>query len=217
MRGHRIGRASVGLMVGAARLTTGCARGDDDVNPRSAAASTLVDVPVEDAPLAAEVSGSFFTTTTNPQLPEWRPSVTQAEADCIGNRLVRDLGAARVRALRLGEAPWHLLGYALSVEFERAEAEQIVDALAACTGSWELLMISSVTSGAERISDESARCTGDRLADVDARAVFVAELDRAYDEGAPPGGQPSLVHLDPLLAALDACLTSDELDALDWN
>jgi hypothetical protein len=160
---------------------------------------------------------SFVATELVPEGVVWRPSMTESEAACIGDGLVRALGAARVRELPFGRYPWHTLGFALTATVDRSEAEQIVDTFAACSPSWELLLITSATQGSEQISDESARCASEQLADEDARVAFVAELDRAYDDAATGVQAPDLSHLDPLLAALEACLTAEELDGLDWN
>ena len=43
------------------------------------------------------------------------------------------------------------------------------------------------------------------------------ELDRTYDDPDVPDAQPFHVVLQPLLEALDQCLTQEELDQLDWN
>jgi hypothetical protein len=198
----------IGLAV-CVLLTASLSCSDDGSDPAGAAGA---DLSPEDAELASEVAGSFFTTTTFPGFP-WRPSVTDDDADCIGAGLVSALGAARVREARLHNASWHTLGIALFANFDRAEAEQIVDVFSSCSDTWELLMITSTTQGTELIGDESARCTADKLPDDVARAIFVTDLDRAYDEQPTP----DLSHLDPLIAAMEQCLTPDELDRLDWN
>jgi hypothetical protein len=92
---------------------------------------------------------------------------------------------------------------------ERDEAEAIVDVFVECSDSWMLLLILSVTEGADKISDQSASCVSDRLADDDARTMLVGEIDRA------PGHLGDLI--EPLVAAFDACLSQSELDNLDFN
>lgn len=62
----------------------------------------------------------------------------------------------------------------------------------------------------------AARCTAERLDDDQARATMAAELDLPYDD--PPAGAPPFhVVVQPLLDALDQCLTPEELGRLDWN
>jgi hypothetical protein len=187
------------------------ARGTD------ASAPTL---PADDSALAAAVASSFcatFTVTYPGGKTVSNPVVTDKEAVCIGDRLVERLGAAKVRALRLGLSPWGLLGFALSNNVERTDAEQIVDTFKACSKSWKLLLIMSVTEGADEISDASAKCASERLSDSDARTVFVGELDRAYDDRSQTGAQPFPELIEPLIAVFDQCLSPAELDALDWD
>jgi hypothetical protein len=196
------------------------------VEPRSIDTQPVVDpsaptLPADDAALLGVLTDAFYPETppTNPDgsPSRWRPSVTESEARCIAEGLIGGLGVQRVRELNLGLFPWHLLGYALGSRFELHDAEVVVDTFETCSPTWELLMILSATGGTEWISEESAECTRDQLDDADARSVFVAELDRAYDDSGPFNPSPNLSHLDPLLAALDECLTDQELNALDWN
>jgi hypothetical protein len=100
---------------------------------------------------------------------------------------------------------------------ERAEAEQIVAAFADCADHWELLLVRSVTEGASEISDDSALCVEERLDDDDAREVFVGEIDRAYDDPAQPDATPFPELVVPLVSAMEACLTPEELDRMDWG
>jgi hypothetical protein len=184
-------------------------------------ASTTTTLPADDGALADAVTETFCATfvykypdgstqTAPPALS------SKSEAACIGSGLVRELGADRVRELDLGLGGWSLLGFGLSHHrtIQRPEAETIVDTFKECSESWKLLMIRSITEGANSISEASARCTGDRLSDTDARSIFAGELDRAYDE--QPTAQPFGESVKPLLAAMEACLTPDELEALDW-
>jgi hypothetical protein len=174
--------------------------------------------PAGEEELRAAIVAMFFTTTpvTFPGVEStWRPVVTEPEAECIADGLIERLGTERLRELSFGLGQWHLLGHALAVEFERPDAEGVVDAFEACADTWELLLITSTTEGADRISVDSAACTAARLDDAAARTAFIAELDRAGDGG--PASPPDASHLDPLLEALDACLSATELDRLDWN
>jgi hypothetical protein len=184
-------------------------RGIDPQPSQVPAGPTL---PADDAALLDVLTRAFYPEIppTNPDgtRTRWRPGVTEPEARCIGEGLIDRLGATRVRELNLGLFPWHLLGYALSGSFERVDAEMVVDTFESCSPTWELLMILSATQGTEWISEASAECTRLQLDDSEARSIFVAELDRSDED---------LEYLDPLLEALDQCLTDQELNALDWN
>jgi hypothetical protein len=142
---------------------------------------------------------------------------SKSEAACIGSTLVRELGVDRVRELGFGLSSWSVLSFGLTnhSSVDRPEAEKIVDTFAKCSKNWELLMIKSITEGADEISDASARCTSERLADGDARAIFAGELDRAYDE--PSASKPFFESVNPLIVAMENCLQPDELNGLDWN
>ena len=196
------------------------------VEPRGIDSQPAVDpsaptLPADDAALLEVLTQAFYPETplTNPDgsPSRWRPSVTEPEARCIAEGLIGGLGVGRVRELNLGLFPWHLLGYALGARFALHDAEAVVDTFETCSPTWELLMILSATQGTEWISEPSADCTRQQLDDADARSIFVAELDRAYDDSGTSNPSPDLSHLDPLLAALDECLTDQELNALDWN
>jgi hypothetical protein len=86
-----------------------------------------------------------------------------------------------------------------------------------CSESWKLLLMLSVTEGADGISDASAQCASDELADDDARSILVGEIDRAYDDPSQPDAEPFPDVVQPLVAVFQQCLTPDELGALDWN
>jgi hypothetical protein len=109
----------------------------------------------------------------------------------------------------LGAGPWSVLAFGVSnnrageQQLGREEAELIVDTFMECTTSWKLLLILSVTSGAEKISDSYASCVSDRLADDDARRILVGEIDRAYEDPTQPDAQPFPDLVDPLVAAVD--------------
>ncbi len=86
-----------------------------------------------------------------------------------------------------------------------------------CSEEWKLLLILTVTEGAETISDESAACVADRLADDDAKAMLTSEIDRAYDDPTQPDAQPFADSIEQLIAAFDDCLSPEERDNLDFN
>jgi hypothetical protein len=179
-------------------------------------------LPPDDDALVAAVADAFCSTFVY-KLPDGKTSTappalsSRGEAACIGSRLVRELGADRVRQLGLGTNGWGLLGFGLSNHrsIDRPEAEKIVDTFQGCSKSWKLLMIKSITQGTDKISDASARCTSERLADSDARAIFAGELDRAYDEQA--AAEPFFESVKPLMTAMEHCLKPDELEGLDWD
>jgi hypothetical protein len=151
------------------------------------------------------------------------PRLAAAEARCIGAGLVARLGAARVRELAVGGGPWHLLGFALSHNagspqpVERRDAEAIVATFVDCTDRWEELLVRSVTGGSDQISDASAGCVTERLGDDDARAILVAEIDRAYDDPTQPDAVPFAELIGPVADAYDACLTDEERALIDFN
>ena len=84
-----------------------------------------------------------------------------------------------------------------------------------CSKNWELLMIKSATEGTDKISDSSAQCTSQQLADSDARVILVGDIDRAYDED--PTAVPFFEAVKPLIAAMEKCLKPHELAGLDWT
>jgi hypothetical protein len=152
----------------------------------------------------------------------------------MGERLVEVLGADRATELELGTGPWSLLFLGLfnnqppppqpgttspdngERQIDRAEAESIVDVLVDCSDQWKLLLILSVTQGADTISDSSAACVADRLSDDEARSMLIGEIDRAYDDPSQPDAQPFPELIEPLLAAYEECLTPAELDSVDF-
>ena len=142
-----------------------------------------------------------------------RPLVTTGEAQCIADGLIAEFGRQRLQELGFGTAPWHLLGYALSLgPFDRSDSELIVDTFRRCSTTWERLMITSVTEGTDQISDESAACVADVVPDDEARDLFVLELDRPYDDG-----DGDLSHLARLVETYQRCLTPEEFDRLDFD
>ena len=150
------------------------------------------------------------------------PKLTDVDAECIGDGIVGALGASRPLELGLGFGPWSLLSIGLGNNrpprhLDRHEAEAIADVAAACTADWKLLFVNSVTSGADQISDTSARCAADLIDDTTAREILVTELDRAYDDPSQPDAEPYPDNVQPLIEALESCATPDELNGLDWN
>ena len=146
----------------------------------------------------------------------WPAVVTSEDASCIADELIERFGETTLREWFVGY-PWSLLGFALMNEVDRGQAEQLADTFASCSDRWKLLLIKSVTEGAEQISDASAGCVSEQLSDDDAREVMVLELDRAYDDPSQPNAVPYPETVEPLLTAMEECLSPTELDALDWN
>ncbi len=186
-------------------------------------------LPDDDEALAAAIADSFCS-------PRWeivdpdgtertvtaRTVLPSDDAACIGEQLVEVLGADRAKELWFGVGPWSLLGFGLSnnyeeLQIERAEAESIVAVFVECSDQWKLLLILSVTEGADTISDDSAGCVADRLADDEAKVMLVSEIDRAYDDPSQPDAQPFPESIEPLLAAYDECLSPAERGNLDFN
>jgi hypothetical protein len=179
-------------------------------------------LPDDDEALAAVIADSFCS-------PEWQivypdgtkrtetaPTVLPSDdAACIGDQVVEVLGAARAKELWFGIFTWSLLAFGGSNnagerQIERAEAESIVDVFVECSDQWKLLLISSVTEGADKISDNSAICVADRLTDDEAKLMLVSEIDRAYDDPSQPDAQPFPETIEPLLAAYEECLSPNE-------
>jgi hypothetical protein len=130
--------------------------------------------------------------------------------------------ACRARELSFAVGPWHLLGFALSNNrppqaIDRSEAETIAGVFEECSEAWKLLFMLSVTEGADGISEASARCASDELADEDARSILVGEIDRAYDDPSQPDAEPFADLVQPLISVFEQCLSPGELGALDWN
>jgi hypothetical protein len=205
-----------GLASDAADATDECPA----VTIESSSSGGYTRTPPEPDDLATAVAQgvcSSFVINGYPAGLNGEPSVGAVEGQCIGERLVTELGQQRVREMRLTN-PWSVLLFALSnPSIERAEAEQIVDVFADCADHWELLLVRSVTEGASEVSDDSARCVEEELDDDDAREVFVGEIDRAYDDPTQPGATPFPELVEPLVSAMEACLTPEELDRMDWG
>jgi hypothetical protein len=180
---------------------------------------SIPELPADRAALEAAVASAFDGTMTMPGGPPIgaRAPTTTAEAQCIARGVVEAIGIDRVRELKFGSFPWHLLGYALSLPIDLADAAPIVQTFRRCTENWELLAIRTATEGTDRISEPSLRCTRDALDDEVAEELFVIELARPYDDAPSKPVQPDLEHLEQLFAALEECLTDAELAALDWN
>ena len=124
--------------------------------------------------------------------------LTEQDTQCIAEGSVAEFGAPAAGGV-VSVPP-------VGERIERAETE--VDIYMRCTDNWELLFLRTRTEGAAEISDESAACVSDALADDVSRSMWITEL---------AGGYTDLGHLDPLFAVLDTCLSVEELDALDWN
>lgn len=235
LRRRRVSHLVRGVVVvlGVAGLSAACGDGNGgstgaavDCTPIEVKATdqpTASTLPRDDPSLATAVARSFCATFTyvepsGAKHTSKAPIPSSTEAACIGTELVRTLGAARVRELGFGQFSWSLLGFGLRnhAAVARPEADTIVGVFEKCSTSWEQLLIRSTTEGSEQISDASAKCTADKLADKDARVVLASEIDRAYDDPStksPPFG----VEAEPLFLALKQCLTKDEMAKLDWN
>ena len=176
----------------------------------------------DDDALAAAIADSFCSTEWEFVEPDgtarpWtaRTVLPSDDAACIGDQLVDVLGGDRAKELWLGASLWSLLGFGLSNNYEerqieRAEAESIVDVFVECSDQWKLLLVLSVTEGADTISDDSAGCVADRVTDDEAKMMLVSEIDRAYDDPSQPEAQPFPETIEPLLAAYDECLSPNE-------
>lgn len=198
-------------------------------------------LPDDDEALAVAIADSFCSPEWKIIGPDGtdqtvtaRTVLPREDAACIGDQLVEVLGAARATELEFGVGPWSLLslglfnnqpppprpGSTLPVnderQIDRTEAESIVDVLVGCSDQWKLLLILSVTQGADTISDNSARCVADRLTDKEAELMLVTEIDRAYDDPSQPDAQPFPETIEPLLTAYDECLSPGELDSVDF-
>lgn len=240
--GHWLARVALFGLVGLVGI--GCGGDDDGDSTAAAVTCEPMSITIESASdgsfvpptidagddvLVSAVAGTFcspwdITFPGGAELTFEATTMTTAEgAECIARGLVDDLGASRVRQLSgLGTGPWSLLDFALGnnateTPIERSEAEQMVAVFEGCSETWKMLLIRSVTEGAESISDTSALCVSDRLADEDAREMLVGEIDRAYDDPAQQDAVPFPELIEPLLVTLDECLTSAELDRLDFS
>jgi hypothetical protein len=180
--------------------------------------ASMPTLPANDADLAATIARAFYAEQiTDPEgRVVWRPWVTESEATCIGAELVGALGADTLRELHFGVFPFTLLGYGLGLQIDMDSALVIADTIRGCSPNWELLIIMSATQGTQYISEDSARCTQSALDDDVAEQIFAIELARPYDEQ-PGAGGPDLSHLEPLVQAMEECLSDQELNAIDWD
>jgi hypothetical protein len=205
--------------------------------PRTVTAGTVAagvneqpSLPSDAGELVAAVAATFCVPSwTRPgpdgteQVFSPRPVLPADEARCIGDALVGDLGAARVREMvGLGSGPWHLLGFALANNLaprslDRAEAGVISDAFRDCATGWKLLLVLTITEGADQISDESASCVSEQLPDEQAHTILVGEIDRAYDDPAQADATAFSDLVAPLIQVLDRCLSPDEQARLDFD
>ena len=234
-------RGAIGFLLAAVpAVLSGC--GDDDGDSVGGACQPkriTIEVGADGSPipleppadgdaLAVAIADSFcsptWTVTFADDTTETFPARLVLPSDhamCIGDRVVDELGVDRLRELSF-PGPWDLLGFGLSnnssdQQIERPEAEVIVGTFEDCSPLWKHLLILSVTEGTDEMSDASASCASEHLVDDDARAIFMGEVDRAYDDPAATGAQPFAESVQPLTAAFDACLTPEELDRIDWN
>lgn len=176
-------------------------------------------LPADDADLTDVLAGAFHTDepfTTEGGIARWTSWVSKSEALCISEGLIDALGGDRLRELRVGVFPWSLLGYGLVLPIELDDAQRMVETFRACSPDWELLMITTLTSGTEIMSERSARCVQLALDDDIAEEIFVIELARPYDDE-PTAAGPDLSHLESAIGILEECLTDQELNAIDFD
>jgi hypothetical protein len=206
---------------------------DKDVTLTTAAGGMFVPPTLagEEAELASSVAESFCSASWTLTYPggdaervELRPVLSSDEAACIGDGLVDALGLERVRQSRsVGTWAWSALGFGLGENVDHPapispdDAEAVVDVFEGCTASWELLLVLSVTGGADQIGDESAACVTAELDDETARTIFAGELDRAYDDPTQSTATPFAELIQPLVDAYDECLTPAERAQVDFN
>jgi len=178
---------------------------------------TMPTMPADEEALVAMVASAFDGTAVAPDgQPYGAPAyLTSDEARCVADGVIAELGADRVREMRFGLFPWHLLGYAMSLEIEEDDAAAIVRTFRDCSPHWEELAIRTATEGADQMSVESARCTAGLLDDDGSADVVEFELVRPDLDDPTVTLDPA--YLEPLFAALEECLTDAELNALDWN
>ena len=130
------------------------------------------------AALAESFCSSFTFPSENGKRTTAAAVLPSEDASCISAELIERLGEPAVREFELFIGyPWSLLIFALKNQsVEREQAEQMADSFVSCSDAWKLLLIKSVTQGADQISDVSAGCVGERLSEDDAREVLVLEL-----------------------------------------
>jgi hypothetical protein len=224
------------LLVGCGDDDGGSSEAGDACQPRTimvqsepGVVATPPSLPSGDDALALAIADSFCSSFVfvEPggerieQVP--RPVLPVDEATCIGEGVVDDLGTKRARDSWLGSGPWSAVGFGLvnnnlgGRTLDRDQAEAIADTFRRCSETWELLLIQSVTEGADEISDESARCVSDQLPDDITEDMLAGKLDRAYDDPSQPEAMSLGELIQPLLDAFDECLTSTERDNLDFN
>lgn len=232
---RHMGRLSGSVAAAVVLLSIGGCGGDESDSLESAAAASecpsvefsgsegaFTRMPPEPEELTAAVAESFCSSFTYPG-KNGEPTTVAAvlpseDASCISTELIERFGEPAVREFGFIGYPWSLLVFALKNQsVEREQAEQLADSFVSCSDAWKLLLIKSVTQGADQISEVSAGCVGQRLSDDDAREVLVLELDRAYDDPSQPDAMPYPETVEPLLTAMEACLSPTELDALDWH
>jgi hypothetical protein len=170
-------------------------------------ADAMLDLPDDDAELAELLAYAYAVD---------RPWMSDADAQCISDGLIDALGVDRIREFPVMQYPFRLLGYGLSYQIGSNDAQSMVEVFRRCSADWELLMITTITSGTEFIGEESARCVALALDDGVSEQIFVLELDRPYDDAPSPAG-PDLSHLEPMMASLEECLTDQELNAIDFD
>jgi hypothetical protein len=120
--------------------------------------------------------------------------VSDADAACVGAKLVKALGVKRVQELGFDENT--------DVVLTKAEAEKAADAVVSCVDLRKAL-VSSFTEGGD-ISDKSAKCLAGKLTDDDIKGVLVASFQGNEED-------MSGEFLAKMMTGMAACLTPDEM------
>jgi hypothetical protein len=132
-------------------------------------------------------------------------------AQCIGDGLVHVFGRPKVEELGFGIGRWTLVGFSVALgPWNRPDSTAVIDTFRVCTPDWELLMVTTATSGADRLDAATSQCVASTLDDSRSRDVFITLLDRP-DDGTLPAA------LADLKVGYSACLTTSQLAALAWS
>ena len=187
-----------GIVVGVMLLISGVGCGRDEASTSSTIASKTMSSLKPDA--VDQVAADDLAASLGVNLAPLG-NLTEQETQCIADAMVATFGAP-------APAPLAAVASLPPLDERREQAVAQVDIYIACTESWELLFLRTRTEGADKIGDVSAACVTAALPDDESRSMWTTEATGSYTD---------LSHLDPLFAVLDKCLTTEELNALDWN
>jgi hypothetical protein len=124
---------------------------------------------------------------------------------------VHVFGRPKVEELGFGIGRWTLVGFSVALgPWNRPDSTAVIDTFRVCTPDWELLMVTTATSGADRLDAATSQCVASTLDDSRSRDVFITLLDRP-DDGTLPAA------LADLKVGYSACLTTSQLAALAWS